>query len=252
MQRSWAVLAGAIVLMTWHHPAAAQFGGPPPPPPSPGRDVAPIDLTGQWVSIVTEDWRFRIVTPPRNDFPGLPLTAAAVAVADAWDPARDTAAGDACKSYGAGAIMRVPSRLRISWDDESTLEIETDAGRQTRVFHFDGTVGSGEEATWQGVSQAEWVMHGGGFRRPPVNGTLRVVTSDMKPGYLRKNGVPYSANAVVTEYFDLLTHPDGTEWLVVLSILDDPENFYDRVITSSNFRRQTDRRGWDPRPCTAE
>jgi hypothetical protein len=250
MQRAAAVVAGVLLMTMVQQPAAAQFGGPPPGPRGPARDIAPIDLTGQWVSVVTEDWRFLMVTPPKNDYPGLPLNAAAVAVADAWDPARDEAEGNACKSYGVGAIMRVPGRLRISWDNATTLEIETDAGRQTRLLHFGDVPASGER-TWQGNSKAEWIMHTAGFGQPPVNGTLKVVTTGMRAGYLRKNGVPYSQDAVVTEHFDTLTQHDGTEWLVVLTVVDDPEYFTSPVITSSNFRRQTDRRGWDPADCTA-
>ncbi len=250
MRRTAAIAAATAAGLAGHGLALAQFPGGPAAP-EPARDVAPIDLTGQWVSIVTEDWRFRMVTPPRNDFPGLPLNAAARATADAWDPERDEAEGNECRSYGAAAIMRVPGRLRISWADDSTLEIEADAGRQTRLLHFDDAPAAPSEPTWQGVSEAEWLMHGGGRGQPTVNGTLKVETTDMRAGYLRKNGVPYSENARLTEYFELLTHPDGTEWLVVLSVVDDPEYFTTRVITSSNFRRQADRSGWDPRPCRA-
>ncbi len=249
VRRITAAFALAFIGFVIHGQTMAQFGGARGAE-GPARDIAPIDLTGQWVSIVTEDWRFRMVTPPRNDFPGLPLNQAARAAADAWDPERDEAEGNECRSYGAAAIMRVPGRLRISWVDDSTLEIETDAGRQIRMLHFDGAP-EPAEPTWQGVSEAEWVMHGGGRGQPAANGTLRVETTAMRAGYLRKNGVPYSENARLTEYFDLLTHPDGTVWLTVLSIVDDPEYFTTRVITSSNFRRQTDRSGWDPRPCRA-
>ncbi len=229
--------------------ASAQFG-PPPVPQGDARDIAPLDLTGQWVSIVTEDWRFRMVTPPKNDFPGLPLNAAARAVADAWDPARDEAAGNACMAYGAGGIMRLPTRLRIDWDDANTLEIQTDAGRQTRTLHF-GAVPSAGNGTWQGTSAAEWEFHMVGRGQPPANGNLRVVTTGMKAGYFRKNGVPYSENAVLTEYYDLLMHPDGTEWLVVLSVLEDPTYFTTPIITSTNFRRQDGRSGWNPTDCSA-
>lgn len=244
------LFAGAILSATT--PSHAQFGGPPPVQ-GPAQDVAPIDLTGQWVSIVTEDWRFRMITPPKNDFPGLPLNEAAREVAAAWDPEQVEAEGLECKSYGAGAIMRVPGRLRISWEGASTLEIQADAGRQTRMLHFDDTRPELEsERTWQGISEAEWVMHRPNFRSPPVNGTLKVVTMGMRAGFFRKNGVPYSENAVLTEYFDLFTQHDGTEWLQVLSILDDPTYFTTPLITSSSFRRQSDRRGWDPRPCRAD
>ena len=123
--------------------------------------VAPIDLTGQWVSIVTEDWRFRMVLPPKGDFVGFQMTPAALALANAWDPAKDEADGNQCRSYGAAAIMRQPGRIRVSWKDDSTLQVETDAGRQTRLLHF-GKVDDPAEPSWQGVSRAEWILHGGG------------------------------------------------------------------------------------------
>lgn len=231
-------------------PVRAQFG-PPPGPSGPAREVAPIDVTGQWVSIVTEDWRFRMVTPEAGDYPGIPLTSEGTRIADAWDPADVVAAGNECKAYGAGNIMRVPTRLRIDWQDESTLRIRTDAGRQTRRFHFDGAPEL-DEPTRQGSSEAEWIMHGGGpGGQPAANGSLEVVTTGMKAGFLRKNGVPYSEDAVVTEYFDLLSQPDGTEWLVVKTIVEDPRYLADTVIRSSNFRRQDDRSGWNPRDCEA-
>ena len=68
--------------------------------------VAPVDLTGYWVSVISQDWRWRMVTPAKGDYAGVPITAAAKKVADAWDPANDEAAGASCKAYGAPAIMR--------------------------------------------------------------------------------------------------------------------------------------------------
>jgi len=228
---------------------SAQPRGPAQPPRT-ARQAAPIDLTGQWVSIVTEDWRFRMITPAKGDYPGIQLTAAGAAIAQNWDPAKDEAEGNQCKSYGVAAIMRVPGRIRISWEDDSTLKIETDSGRQTRLLRF-GVVPDSAEATWQGASRAEWLPHGGGFGRPVTNGSLKVVTTKMKEGYLRKNGVPYSANTVLTEYFDVLAEPDGSQWLVAKSIVEDPTYHNDTPITSSNFRKQNDRSGWDPQACTA-
>jgi hypothetical protein len=239
---------GFAVLLLIASVVDAQFP-PPPGPTGPARAVAPLDLTGQWVSIVTEDWRFRMLTPPKGDFPGMALTPAARAVAEAWDPARDEAEGNQCKAYGAPAIMRVPGRLRISWRDDETLEIQTDAGRQTRQLHFETPPAALAEPSWQGVSVAEWLPHRSGAQI--VNGSLKVVTTGAKPGYLRKNGVPYSANAVVTEYFDVLRHPDGSTWLVVKTIVEDPQYLDGAFITSSNFRKQDDRSGWDPTACSA-
>src|SRR5256714_13567944 len=94
------------------------------------RAASPIDLTGNWVSLVTEDWRFRMVTPPKGDYASVPLNAEGRKVADTWDPAKDRTDGNVCRAYGAGAIMRMPTRLHITWQDANTLKVETDAGQQ--------------------------------------------------------------------------------------------------------------------------
>jgi hypothetical protein len=243
-----AALSAAALLWLQAWPASAQPRGAPQPPRS-ARESAPIDLTGQWVSIVTEDWRFRMVMPPKGDFVGFTMTPAGQAMANAWDPAKDEADGNQCRAYGAAAIMRQPGRIRISWKDDSTLQIETDAGRQTRLLHF-GKVDDPAEPSWQGVSRAEWIRHGGG-RGPVTNGSLKIVTNHMKEGYLRRNGVPYSGSTTLTEYLDLLAEPDGSQWLVVKSIVEDPLYHVTQPITSSNFRKQNDRSGWDPQACAA-
>ncbi len=116
---------------------AAQGRGAQAPavPPTP-RAQAPIDLTGYWVAIISEDWRWRMITPSRGDFPSIPINAAAQKIAEAWDPAKDEAAGEACKAYGAPGLMRGPTRLHITWLDDDTLKLETDYGMQTRLFEF--------------------------------------------------------------------------------------------------------------------
>src|ERR1700734_2521433 len=125
------------MLVTQAGPLAQRGGrGGAAPPPQTARDAAPIDLTGYWVSVVTEDWRYRMVTPARGDYQGVPITPAARAIADAWDPAKEEETGELCKSYGAPALLRVPGRLHITWQDEQTLRIDADAGKQTRIFHF--------------------------------------------------------------------------------------------------------------------
>ena len=241
-----AVLVASSVLICGN--AHAQFG-PPPPLPGPAREAAPIDLTGQWVSVVTEDWRFRMAPPQRADAlpDGAPMTPAGIETFRSWDPRRDEAEGNECKAYGAPGIMRMPGRIRVSWRDADTLEIQADAGRQTRVLSF-GTPPANREPTWQGVSRAEWILH---RRGPQVqNGSLKVVTTGMRSGYLRKDGLPYTANATLTEYFDVLEHPDGSTWLVVKAIVHDAEYWMDEWIVSSNFRKEDGRGGWDPTPCS--
>jgi hypothetical protein len=218
------------------------------------KDASPFDVSGYWVSIVSEDWRVRMFTPPKGDFSGIPLTDEGRKVAQAWDPAKDEAAGEQCKSYGAGAIMRVPGRFHIAWEDDSTLKIEADSGTQTRLLHFSGTPPQGAEPQFQGYSTAQWQRQlgpsGGDGGRPGPGGTLKVVTVNLRPGYLRKNGVPYSERTVVTEYYDLIREPDS-EWLVVKTIVEDPLYLTRPFITSTNLRRQLDASGWKPSPCIA-
>ena len=228
---------------------SAQRGGPPAPLP---KAAAPIDLTGYWVSIVSEDWRYRMVTPAKGDYQGVPMTPDAVKIADAWDPAADTASGNQCKSYGAGAIMRVPGRVHITWDNDNTLKLDADAGTQSRVFHFEKSA-TKSEPSWQGDSVATWETAGGRGRGAdaPKTGSLKVVTTNLKAGYLRKNGVPYSENATVTEYFDLARERSGDLLLVVTSIVDDPKYLRQPFIISTQFKKQADAKGWDPTACSS-
>jgi hypothetical protein len=223
-------------------------GATAPAPPRTAKAAALFDPTGYWVAVVTEDWRFRMVTPKKGDYTGITLNAEGRKIADAWDPAKDEAAGEQCKSYGAPTIMQVPGRLHITWQDEQTLKIETDAGKQTRLLNF-GT-GGGQGGGWQGISKAAWDMVPAG-RGPATIGTLKVVTTALKPGYLRKNGVPYSASATLTEYFDRVNDPDGTSHLVITSMIEDPVYLARPFLTATHYRKQADASGWNPTPCSA-
>ena len=210
---------------------------------------APIDLTGTWVSLVTEDWHLRMVTPARGDYSGVPLNDEGRRIADGWDPEADEAAGEECKAYAAPAILRVPTRLNISWDGDMTLRMDTDAGMQTRAFIFDQTPSAGEP-TWQGHSVAAWVPTGGQFGVTP-GGHLKVVTTNLRPGYLRKNGVPFSADGVMTEYFYNLSEPNGDTLLFVVTMFDDPQYLREPLAMSQQFKKLPDGSGWNPTPCAA-
>lgn len=239
--------------------------------------TAPIDLTGYWVSVVSKEWRFRMVTPAKGDFFGvngaIPITAEARRVAEGWDPAKDEASGEACKAYGAAGLMRVPGRLHITWQDDTTLRVETDAGMQTRLFHFGAAPPARGRPTWQGYSVARWVglpaegaREGDGGANADSRGSaqitdqdaggssygsLEVVTRNLRPGYLRRNGVPYGAQASMTEYWDLLEEPDGADWLVITTTIVDPTYLRLPYETSPAFKREPDGSKWDPSPCSA-
>src|SRR5881227_502609 len=136
--KSFLVTAFVAALAFSTNLVAQQRGGPPQPaqPPPTPRASSPIDLTGYWVSVVTEDWRYRMVTPPKGDFASVPLNDEGRKVVEAWDPAKDVASGNECKAYGAANIMRVPGRVHVTWQDDNTLKVETDAGQQTRLLRF--------------------------------------------------------------------------------------------------------------------
>jgi hypothetical protein len=251
------VLLSIVMTVVAAVPAGAQ-GGRGEAPPTP-RAAAPIDLTGYWVSLVTDDWRWRMVTPPKGDVLYLPVNDEGRRAADAWDPAKDEAAGEACRAYGAGGIMHLPGRLHITWDNDTTLKLETDTGQQTRIFAF-GAPRAATDATWQGTSVATWERPTGGRGRgrgaaggnPSRPGTsLRVETSHMRPGYYRRNGVPYGANARMTEWFTTVLEPDGNTYLLVTKILEDSQYMNGPYVRTVQFKKQPDASGWNPTPCSA-
>lgn len=273
------VIGGLLVLGT----AQAQRG----PGSGSARATAPIDLTGTWVSVVSEDWRHRMATPRVGDVESVPLNGAGRQAAEAWDLDADNAAGLQCKAFGVGGIIRQPGRINIAWEDDQTLRMDFDAGSQTRLLHFDGGVPLVDEKTWQGWSTATWrrppgggrgggagaprggagavggddgVAAGGGGRGqrggPPPSptifdgGSLEVRTTGFREGYLRKNGVPYSEDAEITEYIHLLPQqPDGDEWLLVITVIDDPAYLSQPFYTSTQFKREPDDSGFSPGEC---
>src|SRR5580704_10239503 len=172
-------------------------------PPATGEASAPIDLTGYWVALVTEDWRFRMVTPAKGDYASITMTPAGRAIADAWDPDKDISAGLQCKAYGAAGLMRVPTRLHITWGDENTLKVETDAGTQTRLLHFGEMAPPAGEAGLQGFSIATWDGVGRGGRggggggrgggAPP--GPVAAIAAGVPAGVLPPDAPPAAAAA---------------------------------------------------------
>jgi hypothetical protein len=248
----------SITILMGSVPAFAQGRGQAPPP-SP-RAAAPVDFTGYWVSVVSEDWRWRMVTPARGDFASIPFNAEGRRIGLTWDPAKDEAAGEQCRAYGAPGIMRRPGRLHITWQDDNTLRIDTDEGTQTRLFRFDDKAPAPSERTWQGYSIANWEKPPRGTGTPaPGLGAVRqglqgraieVVTTQLRPGYLRKNGAPYSANTVVREFYDLFKEANGDTWFIVTTVVEDPTYLAEPFVTSSNFKKQADAAGFNPTPCS--
>jgi hypothetical protein len=260
------ITAGAVCLMAGYVWAQQAPPAAPAPPATP-KAAAPADLTGYWVSVITEDWRFRMVTPPKGDFAGVPLNPEGTKVANQWDQAKDIAAGEQCRAFGGAGIMRMPVRLHITWQDDTTLKVEVDNGNQVRLFHFDKNAPAPAQPELQGFSLASWETMaegegqaagggggGGGRGRggpPPLSGALKVTTTKLKPGYLRRNGVPYSGNAVMTEFFDRTTSPNGDTWLILTSSVDDPQYLQMPFMLTTHYKKEADGSKFSPRACEA-
>jgi hypothetical protein len=155
--------------------------------------------------------------------------------------------------------MRLPSRVHITWQDDRTLKVDIDTGMQTRLFHF----GRGEPQgarSWQGWSTASWQFSGTTeqFYPGPTSlgqikraGSLRVDTNNLRAGYLRKNGVPFSENAFMTEYYNLIVENDGNQYLVIQTFVADPRYLTAHFVRTMQFKREPDGSKRNPVPCSA-
>ncbi len=156
--------------------------------------------------------------------------------------------------------------MHITWQDDVTLKVETDAGIQTRLLHFGEWKAPKGAPTWQGASVAEWHRPrpniplllrpvartaGGGPALLPTGGSMKVVTTSLRPGYLRKNGVPYSASTVLTEYWDVFKRQNGDEWLAITTQIDDPVYLSEPRLIVLQFKKEANGSKWDPAPCSA-
>ena len=242
------IIAATCFTATIH--AVQRGGGRGAAPAVAPRQAAPIDLSGYWVSFITEDWKLRMVTPVKGVFDALPLNAEGRRVANNWDPALDEKAGELCKGYGAPAIMRLPTRLHITWENDNTLRIDTDTGTQTRRFQFGAAIPPAGEPSLQGHSVAQWELAGGRAGQPQT-GNLKVVTTNLKAGYIRKNGAPYSEKTALTEYFDLHKLPNGDQLLALTTRVNDPVYLNQTMTNTSDFKKLPNANGWNPTPCSA-
>jgi hypothetical protein len=78
------------------------------------------------------------------------------------------------------------------------------------------------------------------------------VTTNLRAGYLRKNGVPYSENAVLTEHWDLYKRPNGEEWLTITTVVDDPQYLRTARLVAPIFKKEPNGGKWDPTPCSSQ
>ncbi len=243
----------AAVLLAAQRPSAQQ------PPAQTPRAAAPYDLTGYWVSVVTEDWRWRMTTPAKGDYISIPLSDEGRKVAFAWDPKTE----GSCKAYGAAGLLHIPTRLNISWQGDDVLKVESDAGAQTRLLRFVQARDSGLGArssgpqdgarSLQGFSVAEWEPLGpagaGRAGGGPPPRALKVTTTNLVEGWLRKNGVPYSDQTTLVEHWDRVAFPNGDVWLTVSQYVSDPKYLTGDYTTSMHFKREANGSKFKPQSC---
>ncbi len=229
-------------------------------PPPTAREQAPFDPTGYWVSLITQNWQYRMVVPGPGEYADIPMNPQARKAADAWRAAAATAADQQCEAYGAAVIMRNPERLHISWQDDETLRVQIDEGMQTRLLHFKPASSATPQApSLQGYSTAHWIVDStvNTFGAPVRTdtgqqhyGSLRVDTNDMLPGLLRKNGVPYGADTQMSEYWDLRALSSTQQWITVSTKVEDPQYLFQPYVYDSIFQKEPDGSRWDPSPCS--
>ena len=159
--------------------------------------------------------------------------------------------------------MRVPGRLHITWADDNTLRIDTDAGTQTRLLHFDAKPAVKPAGEPPGKDTPPPIGNGlcaARARRKPdweprakarKGRRSKWSTTQLRPGYLRKNGAPYSANTVLKEYFDLSKERNGDTWFAVTTVVEDPQYLSEPFVTSTNWKKEADGSKWNPSACSA-
>ena len=212
----------------------------------PARASAPIDLTGYWVAVVNEDWRYRMVTPAKGDYGG---------VRSRRKRCRSSTTGirpqtrrrEECKSWcrrGHAAAGSASHHLAGRHHTEG----RGGRGHANASLSIPGRPAAAGTPTWQGDSTAQW-ERGGGRGAPPVGGSLTVVTRNMRPGYLRKNGVPARERdrhgafrpVAISWWPDARRHHGGRRSAVSTAATH-------RQLA---FQRKADGSKWDPTPCSA-
>ena len=202
--------------------------------------LAQVDLTGEWNPRFHEDQPERIPGPEIGDYLGLPISDAARMRAEIWDASLLTLPEHQCKPHPSDYGIRGPANLRI-WkeidrESQQLIAYHTHISWMApeRTIWMDGRPHPPDYAahTWQGFSTGKW-----------DGNTLTVTTTHLKIGWIRRNGVPRSDRATVTEHF--IRHDDH---LTVVTIVDDPVYLTEPFIRSTDFILDLNQQ-IDPYPC---
>jgi len=189
--------------------------------------LAQIDFAGEWQPVFHEDQPERGPGPEIGDYLGLPINEAARLRGDSWDASLLTVPEHQCKPHPSDYGMRGPANTRI-WKEvdaatQQLIALHTHISWQApeRTIWMDGRPHPPEFAahTWQGFSTGKW-----------EGNVLTITTTHLKNGWIRRNGIPRSANAVVTEHW--ARHGDHLMWMVVIN---DPTYLTEPFVRTTDF-----------------
>jgi hypothetical protein len=191
---------------------------------------AQTNLIGYWNPLFHEDVDERIPGPSIGDYLGLPISDAARLRAEAWDASLLSMPEHQCKPHPSTYGFRGVGVLRI-WEDrdedtQQLVKIHTHIAwqEQHREIWMDGRPHPPEYAqhTWQGFSTGSW-----------EGDVLVVKTTHLKAGWMRRNGLPLSDRATMTDRFhrygDVMTH---------VSIVEDPVYLTEPLVKTNGFLLQ--------------
>ena len=189
------------------------------------RAAAQVDFSGEWAPRFHEDQPERVPGPELGDYLGLPINEAARLRADSWDASMQTLPEWQCRPHSADYIWRGPSPLTIRKEENPlTREITAFHAEWLRSIdnpiYLDGRQHPPDDAlhSWGGFATGKW-----------EGDMLTVTVTHLKEGYIRRNGMPRSDQATVTEHW--MRHGD---FLTVVTIVNDP------VYLTEPFIRTTD------------
>ena len=183
------------------------------------------DIVGFWDALMHEEYRIRLYGPEPGEIDGLPLNDKGREAALNFDPNEYYKPENQCRNHGGAYVMRGPWAKHFHYEDDDTLAIRIELEAQTRRIYLDGRPPPSDEHTGLGHSVGEW-----------NDGVLTVTTTHMTPYYHRRNGVPYSENAVMHETFVL--HDDG--YMTLITKVDDPEFLSEPIVRSVSFKNLPD------------
>ncbi len=189
-----------------------------------------LDLSGNWQPVVHEDQPERGPGPELVDYAGLPISEGARQFGLSWDAARLTVPEHQCRVHIVSYIYRGPLNVRI-WEEKDpqsqrliAIKQYISTYEQWRTIWMDGRPHPPEDAphTFMGFSTGKW-----------EGNILTVYTTHIKQGWIRRNGLPESDKATLTEHYlrhgDLMTH---------MVVINDPVYLTEPLVKTQTFRQQ--------------